>query len=116
MLQAKCLQESAMLLVHVMQGVVGYNLSASSNYTIPSQGKGLAEIGLALALPPSVYARIAPCLGLVVKHFIDVAIGFIDQDYRGEIKAVLFNHCAEDFQVKASDRVMQFILERIKTP
>ena len=69
-----------------------------------------------MSLPPGTYARIAPRSGLVIRNFIDVGAGVVDSDYRGEIKVVLFNHCAEDFVVQAGDRIAQLILERIETP
>ena len=84
-------------------GVVGYDLCVASNCIIPSQGKGTVKIGLAMLLPPGTYACITPCLGLAAKNFIDVGVGIVDSDYRGEIKVVLFNHSAEDFAIQASD-------------
>ena len=50
------------------------------------------------------------------QNFINVGVGVVDSDYRGEIKVVLFNHFAEDFVVQVGDRIAQLILERIKTP
>ena len=69
-----------------------------------------------VSLPPGTYARIAPRSGLAIRNFIDVGVGVVDSDYRGEIKVVLFNHSTEEFAVRASDRIAQLILERIKTP
>ena len=40
----------------------------------------------------------------------------VDEDYRGEVGVVLFNHSDADFAVAAGDRVAQLILERIVTP
>lgn len=76
----------------------------------------MVPTGLALACPPGTYARVAPRSGLAVKHFIDTGAGVVDEDYRGEVGVVLFNHADTDFQVKAGDRVAQLILERIATP
>ena len=58
-----------------------------------------------MSLPLGPYARIAPCLGLVISNFIDVGAGIVDLDYWGEIKVVLFNHSAEDFAIQANDRI-----------
>ena len=80
------------------------------------RGKGTMETGLAVALPAGTYARIAPRSGLAIRNFIDVGVGVVDSDYRGEIKVVLFNHSAEDFKVQAGDQIAQLILERIETP
>ena len=80
-------------------GAVGYDLYATSNYIIPSRGKGTVDTGLAVSLPPGTYARIAPHSGLAIRNFIDVGARVVDSDYWGEIKVILFNHSAEDFTV-----------------
>ena len=66
---------------------------------IPARGKGVVQIGLAVSLPSRVYARIAPHSVLAIKKFIDMGVGVINSDYRGEIGVVLFNHSAVDFLV-----------------
>ena len=38
-----------------------------------------------------MYGRIAPRSGLAVKNCIGVGAGVIDDDYGGEVEAVLFN-------------------------
>ena len=89
------------------EGVVGYDLSASYNCVIPSRGKGLVQAGLAISLPSGGYARIAHRSGLALKNFIDVGVGVVDSDYRGELTVVLYNHSEEDFKVNEGDRVAQ---------
>jgi dUTP pyrophosphatase len=51
-------------------------------------------------VPSGNYGRIAPRSGLALKNFIDVGAGVIDQDYRGEVAVLLFNHSEVDFQIK----------------
>ena len=51
-----------------------------------------------------------------MKKYIDVRVGVIDVDYRGEVGVVLFNHSDEDFEVKQGDSIDQLILENISTP
>jgi dUTPase len=36
-----------------------------------------------------------------------------DEDYRGNVGVILFNHGEADFAVKAGDRIAQLVLERI---
>ena len=91
-------------------------MSATQSCIIPAKGKGIVHTGLVISFPPGLYGRIAPRFGLAVKKFIDVGAGVIDQDYRGEICVVLFNHSETDFEVKQGDRIAQLILEKIKTP
>jgi len=64
---------------------------------IPAMGKGIVPTDLAIACPPGTYARIAPRSGLAVKHFIDTGAGVVDEDYRGAVGVILFNHGQEDF-------------------
>ena len=71
------------------------NLKAPRKFS----GKGTIEIGLAVSLPLGTYSRIAPRSGLAPKKFINIGVGVVDLDYWGEIKVVLFNHCAKDFVV-----------------
>lgn len=47
---------------------------------------------------------------------IDTGAGVIDEDYRGEVFVLLFNHAEKDYQVSIGDRVAQLVLERIATP
>lgn len=93
------------------------NTSYSAEDTvIPARGKGIVKTDLSIAAPPGTYARIAPRSGLAVKKFIDTGAGVVDEDYRGAVGVVLFNHSDDDFEVKKGDRVAQMILERIITP
>lgn len=55
------------------------------------------KTGLSIAIPAGTYARVAPRSGLAVKHFIDTGAGVVDEDYRGEVGVVLFNHGDTDF-------------------
>ena len=64
---------------------------------IPARGKGVVKTNLSIAIPHNTYARVAPRSGLAVKHFIDTGAGVIDEDYRGEVGVVLFNHGDQDF-------------------
>lgn len=54
--------------------------------------------------------------GLAVKNGINVGAGVIDEDYRGEVCVVLFNHSDQIFEVKKGNRIAQLILEKIMTP
>lgn len=42
--------------------------------------------------------------------------GVIDEDYRGNVGVVLFNHSDQDFVVKKGDRIAQLICEVIYYP
>lgn len=94
----------------------GYDLYSAYDYIVPAKGKVIAKTDIQIALPNGCYGRVAPRSGLAAKHFIDVGAGVIDQDYRGNVGVVLFNHADQDFEVKKGDRIAQLICERIYIP
>ena len=69
-----------------------------------------------MSLPLGPYAQIAPNSGLAIQNLINIGVGVVDSDYRGQIKVVLFNYSAETFVVQVGDWIAHLILERIKTP
>jgi dUTP pyrophosphatase len=67
-------------------------------------------------IPSEYYGRIAPRSSLAWKNHIDVGAGVIDEDYRGPIGVVLFNHSSEEFKITQGDRIAQLIITKIITP
>ena len=76
----------------------------------------MARTGLAVAIPPGFYGRVAPRSGLAAKNGLDVLAGVIDSDYRGEIVCVLYNTGDETIKLPAGSKVCQLIIEQIITP
>ncbi|CAH4034714.1 deoxyuridine 5'-triphosphate nucleotidohydrolase [Pieris brassicae] len=110
------LSEHAFPPVKGSEKAAGYDLKSAYNYIVPARGKELIKTDLQIELPSKCYGRVAPRSGLAVKNFIDVGAGVIDEDYRGNIGVVLFNHSDQDFVVKKGDRIAQLICERIYYP
>jgi dUTP pyrophosphatase len=94
-------------------GAAGYDLCAAYDGTVPARGRALLKTDVAVAVPAGTYGRVAPRSGLALKQGIDVGAGVIDEDYRGNVGVILFNHSDADFAVKAGDRIAQLVLERI---
>lgn len=95
-----------------------FNLTHCSAYdtVVPARGKALVKTDIQIEVPDGTYGRVAPRSGLAWKNFIDVGAGVIDQDYRGNVGVILFNHSDIDFDVKKGDRIAQLICERIVHP
>ena len=85
-------------------------------YVVPARGKMLVKTDIQIHVPEGCYGRVAPRSGLAVKNFIDVGAGVVDEDYRGNLGVVLFNHSETDFKVEKGDRIAQLICERICYP
>ncbi|CAH2095279.1 unnamed protein product [Euphydryas editha] len=110
------LTENAFPPVKGSERAAGFDLKSAYDYTVPAKGKELVKTDLQIELPSGCYGRVAPRSGLAVKNFIDVGAGVIDEDYRGNVGVVLFNHSDQDFVVKKGDRIAQLICEVIYHP
>lgn len=85
------------------------NETGSTRLIMPGQ-RWAVPTGIAVALPPLHYGRVAPRSGLAFKKGVDVLAGVIDSDYRGEIKAILINLGGTQFVIRHGDRVAQMII------
>ena len=94
----------------------GYDLYSAVNITLEPRGKVIVTTDLIISVPEGTYGRIAPRSGLAANHSIHVGAGVVDEDYRGIIKIILFNHSDIPFLIKEGDRVAQLICEKIISP
>lgn len=60
----------------------------------------MCKTDICVAIPAGHYGRIAPRSGLTWKHSLDTGAGVIDEDYRGELRVILFNHSDTPFTVR----------------
>jgi len=90
----------------------GYDIAACAPGVVEARSQLLVATGWACAIPEGHYGRVAPRSGLASKKGIDVGAGVIDQDYRGPIGVLLFNHSDTALAFKAGDRIAQLILEK----
>ena len=97
-LRVKKLSEHATIPVRASARAAGYDLFAAYDTSIDAHGKALVKTDISLAIPNGHYGRIAPRSSLAWKNHIDVGAGVIDEDYRGPLGVVLFNHANEPFE------------------
>ena len=93
--------------------MAGHDIYAINDFTIPAQGQVPAETGIAIGLPKSTYARIAPRSGLASKKEIAINGGVIDADYTGEVKVIMVNYGKNDCRIQPGDPIAQLIIEKI---
>lgn len=94
----------------------GLDVCAIEDVELGAKQRAMAKTGLAVAIPPGFYGRIAPRSGLASKQGLDVLAGVIDSDYRGEICVLLYNTGDEPIKLAAGSKICQLILEQIITP
>ncbi|AKN80739.1 dUTPase [Diatraea saccharalis granulovirus] len=94
----------------------GVDLKSAHDYLVPRKGRCLISTDLRIELPPGCYGRVAPRSGLALKEFLTVGGGVIDEDYRGVLSVILFNHSNEDYFVRRGDKIAQLVCEKILYP
>jgi dUTP pyrophosphatase len=94
----------------------GLDVCGIEDVEIGPRQRVTARTGLAVAIPPGFYGRVAPRSGLAAKRGLDVLAGVIDSDYRGEICVVLYNTGDETIHLPAGSKICQLIIEQIITP
>jgi hypothetical protein len=83
---------------HPPLAAAAHNHRSAVDTVVPARGKACVSTGLRIAVPPGTYGRVAPRSGLAARHFIDTGAGVVDEDYRGELMVLLFNHSDADFE------------------
>lgn len=78
---------------------------------IPSHSRCLVSLGFALALPEGYEAVIRPRSGMSMIG-IDVAIGTVDSNYRGEVKANVINNSEGPYIINSGDRICQMAIRK----
>jgi dUTP pyrophosphatase len=115
-LRFKQLDTRAVLPVRGSSLAAGLDICSIEEISIGPKQRMVAKTGLAVAIPPGFYGRIAPRSGLAAKNGLDVLAGVIDSDYRGEVCCVLYNTSDEVIELRAGSKICQLIVEQIITP
>lgn len=113
----KKLSPSAFVPEYATAGAAGMDLTAAieAPLVLASGTFTLVPCGFAIALPPGFEAQVRPRSGLAARHGVTVlnAPGTIDADYRGEVKAILVNHGADDFVIEPGMRIAQMVVAAV---
>ena len=94
----------------------GLDICSIEELVIQPRQRAIARTGLAVAIPPGFYGRVAPRSGLAARHGLDVLAGVIDSDYRGELCCLLYNTGDAVIELPAGNKICQLIVEKIITP
>ncbi len=92
----------------------GMDLRALHPATLHPHVPVAVPTGLAIELPPGYEAQVRPRSGLALKHAITVpnSPATIDPGYRGEIRVILLNLGATEYQIEKGDRIAQMVIAR----
>ena len=90
----------------------GYDLYSCIDVEIASMSGTVVPVGFSMELPSGYEAQIRPRSGLAAKYHITVtnSPGTVDANYRGEVKAILYNLGKEPFTIRRGDRIAQMVI------
>ncbi|AKC91670.1 dUTPase [Lambdina fiscellaria nucleopolyhedrovirus] len=97
-------------------GSAGYDVQTPVDFVLKARDHCFIDLGLALEMSPDVYARIESRSGLARRHQIVVGAGIVDNDYRGNIGVLLFNHGKRSRQFKRGDKIAQIVFSSYCSP
>lgn len=89
----------------------GMDVTSIEDITIPARGSAVVGVGLKFAyIEPGFWIKVEGRSGLGFKHGIMPHSGIIDEGYRGDAGVKLYNLTDVDYNVKAGERVAQFVI------
>jgi len=89
----------------------GMDVTSIENKVIPARGSAIIDVGLKFAfIDHGFWVKVEGRSGLGFKHGIIPHPGIIDQGYRGDAGIKLYNFTDNDYEVKAGDRIAQFVV------
>jgi dUTP pyrophosphatase len=91
-------------------GAAGLDLYASADVTIQPNERMLIPTGVAMEIPEGHFCYVMGRSGNTIKKGLHVALGLVDEDYRGEIGVMAFNQSDEVISFAKGDRVAQMVI------
>ena len=112
-LKFKRTHESAKLPTKNNESDTGFDVYSVESVTIPARGSAVVDVGLEFAyITPGYWVKVEGRSGMGFKHGIMPHPGIIDNGYRGDAGVKLYNLTDTDYEVKAGDRIAQFVVYR----
>ena len=89
----------------------GMDVTSIEDITVPARGSAVVGVGLKFAyIEPGFWIKVEGRSGLGFKHGIMPHSGIIDEGYRGDAGIKLYNLTDVDYNVKAGERIAQFVI------
>ena len=103
--------DNAKLPVKNHESDTGYDVFSVEDKVIPAKGSAVVGVGLKFAyIPEGYWVKVESRSGLGFKHSILAHPGIIDSGYRGDAGVKLYNLSDVDYNIKAGDRIAQFVI------
>ena len=90
----------------------GMDLSSVEECVIEPHGVAFVHTGIGGVIPKGYELQVRPRSGLSSNGII-CAFGTVDEGYRGEICAILYNFTNEQYKIGIGDRIAQLVLSPV---
>jgi dUTP pyrophosphatase len=104
--------------VYAKSGDSGCDGKANINEPVQilSGDSAVIPLGIKVAIPSGFEIQVRPRSGLATKFKVTVlnSPGTVDNNFRGEIGAIIINHGNYPFVVKPGDRICQLVLNKVE--
>ncbi len=89
---------------------MAYDLKSPGAQTIPARSSILVNTLVAVTIPKGYAIIFGSRSGMAANSMVTVEAGWIDSDYRGLLKVLLYNHSDNPVEILAGQRVAQAML------
>lgn len=96
--------------IYSTKGAAGADLYASESLILKPNERKLIKTGVSIELPEGHLCYVMGRSGNTIKKGLHVALGLVDEDYRGEIGVMAFNQSGEAISFAKGDRVAQMVI------
>lgn len=103
------LDEGAYMPVRCHSTDAGLDLRAKADQVVPANGSAIFRTGVHVEIPHGMAGIMLSKSGLNIWYEI-TSRGLIDEGYTGEVVVKLHNHGANDYKVKAGDKISQLVI------
>jgi len=90
-------------------GAAAMDLYACESITIYPMNHDIVDVGVGFEIPSGFFGLVAQRSGLASRG-IDIFGGIVDSDYRGAVKAFLFNGSDAPWSISVGDRIAQMVI------
>ena len=104
------LSKDAQMPTYGSEGAAGLDLYTTEDVTLQPNERKLIKTGVSLEIPEGHFCYVMGRSGNTIKKGLHVALGLVDEDYRGEIGVMAFNQSNEPIEFKKGDRVAQMVI------
>ena len=96
-------------------GAMAWDLVSPTDAEVPAAGEGgvgkaVINTLVAVTLPKGYALMLGSRSSMAGKKYITVEAGWVDTDYRGLMRVVLYNHSTTAYKIKAGERIAQAML------